>query len=271
MTSTLKCCRLLLTCTSSLILTLSKPSGKLCPRCCVFYSDPRTQLCWNASKHSLVSRAYNNGKSLSHFHLRLGRKKSYATAMTVLLLVDAEFVLLVLTYILTYFCRQFLWSFRLPGEAQKIDRMMEAFAQRYCHCNPGVFQSTGKHKDTCTHWTHIIFQQFLCVELCFAAGSVLCVLPVPVTEQKTESSVTCQELCTLTKLLTRNDLVWELQHIFTETYYFLQLFECLSMLNIQSWCLYIYVIRNVPIVISDIPKSSSSMCIIHWIISFCVK
>uniref|UniRef100_A0A8P4KHQ8 Cytohesin 1a n=1 Tax=Dicentrarchus labrax TaxID=13489 RepID=A0A8P4KHQ8_DICLA len=40
---------------------------------------------------------------------------------------------------------QFLWSFRLPGEAQKIDRMMEAFAQRYCQCNPGVFQST----DTC--------------------------------------------------------------------------------------------------------------------------
>nr|XP_028603468.1 cytohesin-4 isoform X2 [Podarcis muralis] len=41
--------------------------------------------------------------------------------------------------------RQFLWSFRLPGEAQKIDRMMEAFANRYCQCNPGVFQST----DTC--------------------------------------------------------------------------------------------------------------------------
>ncbi|KAJ4931971.1 hypothetical protein JOQ06_010407, partial [Pogonophryne albipinna] len=39
--------------------------------------------------------------------------------------------------------RQFLWSFRLPGEAQKIDRMMESFAQRYCQCNPGVFQSTG--------------------------------------------------------------------------------------------------------------------------------
>lgn len=39
--------------------------------------------------------------------------------------------------------RQFLWSFRLPGEAQKIDRMMEAFATRYCDCNPGVFQSTG--------------------------------------------------------------------------------------------------------------------------------
>ncbi|XP_015278180.1 PREDICTED: cytohesin-4-like, partial [Gekko japonicus] len=38
--------------------------------------------------------------------------------------------------------RQFLWSFRLPGEAQKIDRMMEAFANWYCQCNPGVFQST---------------------------------------------------------------------------------------------------------------------------------
>ncbi|XP_061684753.1 cytohesin 4b isoform X1 [Syngnathoides biaculeatus] len=41
--------------------------------------------------------------------------------------------------------RQFLWSFRLPGEAQKIDRMMEAFAARYCDCNANVFQST----DTC--------------------------------------------------------------------------------------------------------------------------
>uniref|UniRef100_A0A1A8IVB6 Cytohesin 4b n=3 Tax=Nothobranchius TaxID=28779 RepID=A0A1A8IVB6_NOTKU len=41
--------------------------------------------------------------------------------------------------------RQFLWSFRLPGEAQKIDRMMEAFATRYCECNTHVFQSA----DTC--------------------------------------------------------------------------------------------------------------------------
>lgn len=40
--------------------------------------------------------------------------------------------------------RQFLWSFRLPGEAQKIDRMMEAFATRYCDCNANVFQSTGE-------------------------------------------------------------------------------------------------------------------------------
>uniref|UniRef100_A0A1A9ZD41 PH domain-containing protein n=1 Tax=Glossina pallidipes TaxID=7398 RepID=A0A1A9ZD41_GLOPL len=40
---------------------------------------------------------------------------------------------------------QFLWSFRLPGEAQKIDRMMECFAQRYCQLNPDIFTNT----DTC--------------------------------------------------------------------------------------------------------------------------
>lgn len=46
--------------------------------------------------------------------------------------------------LVSFLSRQFLWSFRLPGEAQKIDRMMEAFASRYCLCNPGVFQSTGQ-------------------------------------------------------------------------------------------------------------------------------
>jgi hypothetical protein len=41
-------------------------------------------------------------------------------------------------------CRAFLSSFQLPGEAQKIDRMMEQFAQRYCDCNPGTFSNTGE-------------------------------------------------------------------------------------------------------------------------------
>lgn len=47
--------------------------------------------------------------------------------------------------ILVQALREFLWSFRLPGEAQKIDRMMEKFAIRYCQQNPGVFDDT----DTC--------------------------------------------------------------------------------------------------------------------------
>jgi len=47
--------------------------------------------------------------------------------------------------ILVQALRQFLWSFRLPGEAQKIDRMMETFAQRYCQLNPELFTNP----DTC--------------------------------------------------------------------------------------------------------------------------
>ena len=45
-----------------------------------------------------------------------------------------------------FFFRDFLWTFRLPGEAQKIDRMMDAFSQRYCDCNPNVFQNSGKQQ-----------------------------------------------------------------------------------------------------------------------------
>ncbi|RYR71023.1 hypothetical protein Ahy_A02g005327 [Arachis hypogaea] len=37
--------------------------------------------------------------------------------------------------------RVFLLGFRLPGEAQKIDRIMEKFAERYSKCNPKAFSS----------------------------------------------------------------------------------------------------------------------------------
>ncbi|ESW06891.1 hypothetical protein PHAVU_010G085000 [Phaseolus vulgaris] len=37
--------------------------------------------------------------------------------------------------------RVFLQGFRLPGEAQKIDRIMEKFAERYCKCNSKAFSS----------------------------------------------------------------------------------------------------------------------------------
>ncbi len=42
--------------------------------------------------------------------------------------------------ILVQALRQFLWSFRLPGEAMQIDRVMEAFAGRYCEQNPGELE-----------------------------------------------------------------------------------------------------------------------------------
>jgi Sec7-like guanine-nucleotide exchange factor len=41
--------------------------------------------------------------------------------------------------------RMFLSSFRLPGESQKIDRMMEKFAEKYCKDNPSTFGTA----DTC--------------------------------------------------------------------------------------------------------------------------
>jgi len=37
--------------------------------------------------------------------------------------------------------RLFLSGFRLPGEAQKIDRLMEKFAERFCRENPGAFKN----------------------------------------------------------------------------------------------------------------------------------
>ena len=37
--------------------------------------------------------------------------------------------------------RRFLSGFRLPGEAQKIDRLMEKFAERYVRCNQNSFKS----------------------------------------------------------------------------------------------------------------------------------
>jgi len=35
--------------------------------------------------------------------------------------------------------RMFLQTFRLPGEAQKIDRFMLKFAERYIDGNPGTY------------------------------------------------------------------------------------------------------------------------------------
>ena len=35
-------------------------------------------------------------------------------------------------------------GFLLPGEAQKIERIMQAFAQRYYQCNPDSYVNAGK-------------------------------------------------------------------------------------------------------------------------------
>ncbi|KAH9495295.1 IQ motif and S7 domain-containing protein 1 [Bulinus truncatus] len=43
--------------------------------------------------------------------------------------------------------RKFQCHFRMPGEAQKIERLMEAFAERYCECNPDQVKNF-KNPDT---------------------------------------------------------------------------------------------------------------------------
>lgn len=40
--------------------------------------------------------------------------------------------------------RVYLDTFRLPGEAQQIDRIMEKFADRYCTCNQGTFSTADQ-------------------------------------------------------------------------------------------------------------------------------
>ncbi|KAA0191358.1 Cytohesin-2 [Fasciolopsis buskii] len=37
--------------------------------------------------------------------------------------------------------RRFLLSFQLPGESQKIDRILTSFAERYVSHNPSIFKS----------------------------------------------------------------------------------------------------------------------------------
>jgi len=71
----------------------------------------------------------------------LGEKNDFNEAVLKSFVELHDFTDLILVQAL----RQFLWSFRLPGEAQKIDRMMETFAQRYCQLNPDIFTNP----DTC--------------------------------------------------------------------------------------------------------------------------
>jgi Sec7-like guanine-nucleotide exchange factor len=47
------------------------------------------------------------------------------------------------TYEIDHALRYFLSKFRLPGEAQKIDRIMEVFAAKFCSDNPSVFNNQG--------------------------------------------------------------------------------------------------------------------------------
>lgn len=113
-----------------------------------FNMDPKKGIDYLVD-HDLLKRT---PEDVAQFLIKEGLNK---TAIGDYLGERDEFNILVLKSFVTLndFCgmilvqalRQYLWSFRLPGEAQKIDRMMECFAQRYCDQNPGMFKTT----DTC--------------------------------------------------------------------------------------------------------------------------
>jgi hypothetical protein len=71
----------------------------------------------------------------------LGRERDWQNGLAVQVLHAYTFELDFASKPLDEAIRYFLAGFRLPGEAQKIDRMMEKFAERFCLQNPDVFPS----------------------------------------------------------------------------------------------------------------------------------
>jgi brefeldin A-inhibited guanine nucleotide-exchange protein len=71
----------------------------------------------------------------------LGREKEWLGGLAAQILHAYAFELDFCATPLDEAIRHFLAGFRLPGEAQKIDRMMEKFAERFCLQNPEDFPS----------------------------------------------------------------------------------------------------------------------------------
>jgi brefeldin A-inhibited guanine nucleotide-exchange protein len=63
--------------------------------------------------------------------------------------------------------RMFLQTFRLPGEAQKIDRFMLKFAERYIDGNPGTYFANAGEIFSVALETHLttILRCCICVRL----------------------------------------------------------------------------------------------------------
>jgi brefeldin A-inhibited guanine nucleotide-exchange protein len=71
----------------------------------------------------------------------LGKEKDYWTGLGFRVLHEYIDMMDFNSMVFDEAIRHFLSGFRLPGEAQKIDRMMEKFAERYCLQNQDVFPS----------------------------------------------------------------------------------------------------------------------------------
>lgn len=61
--------------------------------------------------------------------------------------------------------RKFQAYFRMPGEAQKIERLVEVFSRRYCLCNPDLVQRLRTH-DTVSNSFALYIYMYL-ILICF--------------------------------------------------------------------------------------------------------
>lgn len=110
---------------------------------------------WGASKETLVLPEREDGETAGKYYSRLEsttRKRGLALALSkssdsfnndVLRSLMRSFKLYEVP--LDYAIRLFLWEIDLPGEAQQIDRVVSAFAERYYECNPHIFHNFGKY------------------------------------------------------------------------------------------------------------------------------
>ena len=106
------------------------------------------------SRETLVVPEREEGETSGKYYVRLEKdmpKKSIALALSKSSDVFSHDVLRSLTRTFKFYeepmdmsMRKFLWEIDLPGEAQQIDRVISAFAERYHECNPHIFNSLGK-------------------------------------------------------------------------------------------------------------------------------
>lgn len=63
--------------------------------------------------------------------------------------------------------RKFQAYFRMPGEAQKIERLVEVFSRRYCLCNPDLVQRLRTHDTVSLHFRIISNMCSICDNVSF--------------------------------------------------------------------------------------------------------
>lgn len=71
--------------------------------------------------------------------------------------------------------RKLLMQVELPKETQQIDRVLQGFADRYHECNPGIYISPGRSRETCATFNlltacrqgilHLVFHRHLAYRL----------------------------------------------------------------------------------------------------------